>query len=85
MNLKTAVDRFSLMELRMNNEVFAFGNASRESQSATHPLARLRKRLPLSLLLAGTGLQRRRFAAFAHPDTPSGASNHSFQVPRWLC
>jgi len=85
MNLKTAVDRFWPMELRMSNEVFALGNALRESQNATHPLARLCERLPLSLLLAGTCLRRRRFAAFTHPDTPSGASNYGFQVPQWPC
>jgi hypothetical protein len=33
---------------------------------------------PLSLLLAGTGPQRRRFAAVTPPDAPSGTSNYGF-------
>ncbi|NDP47100.1 MAG: hypothetical protein GZ085_01670 [Sulfuriferula multivorans] len=34
-----------------------------------------RMRLPLSLLVAGTGLPPRRFAAATRPDAPSGAFN----------
>jgi hypothetical protein len=49
-----------------------------QGASATHPLARLVERLPLSLVVAGNGLLPPRFAAGTHPDAPSGASNHGF-------
>ena len=43
--------------------------------TATHPMARLVVRLPLSHLVAGPGLPPRCFAAATRPDAPSGASN----------
>jgi hypothetical protein len=45
---------------------------------ATHPLTRPAKRLPLSLLLAGMSLPRRRFVAATRLNAPSGASNCGF-------
>ena len=62
----------------MNTEFFAFDHAHRLGETATHPLARLVVRLPLSRLVAGPGLPPRCFAAATHPDAPSGASNCGF-------
>jgi hypothetical protein len=47
-------------------------------ESATHPLVRSDGRLALSLLLAGIGLLRRRFAPAIRPNAPSGAFNYRF-------
>jgi hypothetical protein len=55
-----------------------FDHAHLEGESATHPLARLAVRLPLSLVVAGPGLPPSRFAAYTRPDTPSSASNCGF-------
>jgi hypothetical protein len=46
--------------------------------SATHPLARPAKRRALSLLLAGAGLRRPRFAPDTRPDAPTCAPNYFF-------
>ncbi|HSJ79734.1 MAG TPA: hypothetical protein VK910_00860 [Thiobacillus sp.] len=56
----------------------AFDLISHQGAFATRSLTRLAVRLPLSLLLAGTGPQRRRFAAVTPPDAPSGTSNYGF-------
>lgn len=56
----------------------AFDHIHREGAPATHPLARLSARQPLSLVVAGPGLPPPRFAATTHPDAPSGASNYGF-------
>jgi len=53
----------------------AFDRAHLQGESATHPLARLAVRLPLSLVVAGPGLPPPRFAADTRPDVPSGAPN----------
>ena len=57
----------------------AFDSPHHMGEGATHPLARLGGRLPLSLLVAGPGLLPRRFAAAARPDAPSDAPNCGFQ------
>ncbi|UCV20354.1 hypothetical protein [Ferribacterium limneticum] len=51
----------------MNTDFCAFEVINPSGGNATRPLARLAGRLALSLLLAGTSLQRRRFA----PAIPS--------------
>jgi hypothetical protein len=56
----------------------AFDHAHLLGESATHPLARLVARLPLSLVVAGPGLPPSRFAAYTRPDAPSSASNCGF-------
>ena len=56
----------------------AFDHVHLQGESATHPLARLVVRLPLSLVVAGPGLPPPRFAASTRPDAPSGASNCGF-------
>jgi len=56
----------------------AFDHAYLLGESATHPLARLVARLPLSLVVAGPGLPPSRFAATTRPDAPSSASNCGF-------
>jgi len=62
----------------MNAGFFTFGQLDWQAGSATHPLARLAKRRPLSLVVAGNRLPPPRFAAATRPDAPSGASNHGF-------
>jgi hypothetical protein len=62
----------------MDIEFPGFINDRRSGESATHPLARPAGRLAVSLLLAGMGLQRRRFAPAIHLDAPSGAPNYGF-------
>jgi hypothetical protein len=69
---------YNFMEFRMNTEFVAFDQPHHLGEIATHPLARLFARLPLSLLLAYPGRPRRRFAADTRPDAPSGASNRRF-------
>jgi hypothetical protein len=64
------------MEFHMDIGLFIFDCVHRHGASATHPLARPGKRLPLSLVVAGIGLLPPRFAAATRPDAPSGASNH---------
>jgi hypothetical protein len=59
----------------MNIELLAFAQLYPLGATATHPLARLAVRLPLSFLVAGPGLPPPHFAATTHPDAPSGASN----------
>jgi len=44
--------------------------------STACPLTRPVVHLPLSLLVAGTSLLPRRFAAGTRPDAPSGTPNH---------
>jgi len=56
----------------------AFDRAHLQGESATHPLARLIVRLPLSLVVAGPGLPPPRFAATTRPDAPSSAPNCGF-------
>jgi len=65
-------------EFRMDVGLFIFDCVHRRGTYATHPLARLVERRPLSLVVAGIGLLPPRFAAVTHPDAPSGASNHGF-------
>jgi hypothetical protein len=60
----------------MNTGFFTFDHVHRLGEIATHPLARLLVRLPLSRLLAGPGPQRRCFAADTRSDAPSDASNY---------
>lgn len=62
----------------MNTGFVAFDNTYHLGESATHPLARLAARLPLSLVVAGPGLPPPCFAAATRPDAPSGASNRGF-------
>lgn len=62
----------------MNTDFSAFDWIHRQGESATHPLARLVVRLPLSLIVAGPGLPPPRFAAPTRPDAPSSASNCGF-------
>ena len=62
----------------MNTEFIASDHVHHLGETATHPLARLLVRLPLSRLLAGPGPQRRCFAADTRSDAPSGASNCGF-------
>ncbi|MHB1052636.1 MAG: hypothetical protein ACYCZT_06150 [Thiobacillus sp.] len=62
----------------MNTGFVAFDRPHHPGETATHPLARLAARLPLSLLLAYPGRPRRRFAADTRPDAPSVASNCGF-------
>jgi hypothetical protein len=59
----------------MNTDFSAFVRDHWQVESATHPLARLAARLPLSFVVAGPGLPPPRFAAATHPDAPLGASN----------
>ena len=61
----------------MNISFSAF-DAYLQGESATHPLARLVVRLPLSLVVAGPGLPPPRFAADTRPGAPSSASNCGF-------
>jgi hypothetical protein len=56
----------------------AFDHIQLQAKYATHPLARLATRLPLSLVVAGPGLPPPRFAAATCPIAPSSASNHGF-------
>jgi hypothetical protein len=63
----------------MDIDVGAFDRNRPMGESATHPLARPGERLALSLLLAGPGPPRRRFAPDTRPNAPSGASNRRFQ------
>jgi hypothetical protein len=62
----------------MNIGFPAFDHAYPLGEFATHPLARLAARLPLSLVVAGPGLPPSRFAADTRPDAPSSASNYGF-------
>jgi hypothetical protein len=62
----------------MNSKLSAFNTVHPLGESATHPMARLLVRLPLSRLLAGPGLLRRCFAADTRSDAPSDASNYGF-------
>jgi hypothetical protein len=62
----------------MKLDCSAFDDLRRLGESATHPLARPVKRLPLSLLVAGPGLLPRRFAPATRPNAPSDASNYGF-------
>ncbi|TXH74927.1 hypothetical protein [Thiobacillus sp.] len=63
----------------MHTAFSAFDLISHQEAFATRSLTRLAVRLPLSSLrLAGTGPQRRRFAAVTPPDAPSSTSNYSF-------
>ncbi|MBT9540571.1 hypothetical protein [Thiobacillus sp.] len=62
----------------MNPGFFAFDYVHHLGESATHHLARLVVRLPLSRLVAGPGLLPRCFAADTRPNAPSGASNCGF-------
>jgi len=59
----------------MNTDFSAFVRDRLPGEFATHPLARLAARLPLSLVVAGPGLPPPRFAAPTRPDAPLGASN----------
>jgi len=62
----------------MNVEFQGHEQLCQSGAHATHPLARLAERLPLSFLLAGMSLPRCHFVADTHPDAPSGASNCGF-------
>lgn len=62
----------------MHTVFSVFDLVSHQGAFATRSLTRLAVRLPLSLLLAGTSPQRRRFAAVTHPDAPSSTSNYGF-------
>jgi hypothetical protein len=62
----------------MNTEFADFEAGHPIAESATRPPARPGRRLALSLLLAGMGLPRRRFAPNTRPSTPASASNCSF-------
>jgi hypothetical protein len=62
----------------MNIGFSAFDPTHLKGESATHPLARLVVRLPLSLVVAGPGLPPPRFAAATRSDAPSSASNCGF-------
>ena len=64
----------------MNTGFIAFDQPHHLGDIATHPLARLVARLPLSRLVAGPGLPPRCFAAATRPNAPSGASNCGFEV-----
>jgi len=66
------------MVFRMGIATFAFDHVPHQRAPATHPLIRLVMRLPLSLVVAGTGLPPPRFVAATRPDAPSGASNFGF-------
>jgi hypothetical protein len=63
------------METFMNIDLHAFVHAHLLNEHATHPLAHLDVRLPLSRLVADPGLLPRCFAADTRPDAPSDASN----------
>ncbi|MDP1645517.1 MAG: hypothetical protein Q8L71_08455 [Thiobacillus sp.] len=63
----------------MNTGFPAFDRVLLDAGRATHPLARLDTRLPLSLVVTDPGLSPPRFAADTCPDAPSGAFNPSFQ------
>jgi hypothetical protein len=60
--LKTAIDRLFPASFRMNIDFPAFDMLHLSGRNATHPLIRLVERLPLSLVVAGTGLPPPRFA-----------------------
>ncbi|MGA9991491.1 MAG: hypothetical protein WBP86_04070, partial [Thiobacillaceae bacterium] len=60
----------------MESCLIGFDKCHLLGERATHPLARPDVRLALSLLLAGPGLRRRRFAPTARPDAPSAVSNY---------
>ncbi|MEQ1663157.1 MAG: hypothetical protein ABL877_10735 [Thiobacillus sp.] len=62
----------------MNTEFSSFDHVHPLGEIATHPMARLLVRLPLSRLVAGPGLPPRCFAAVTRSDAPSGASNCGF-------
>ncbi|MFH1818566.1 MAG: hypothetical protein ABIK08_02245 [Pseudomonadota bacterium] len=64
----------------MDIDSFSFDHVGRQIEPATHPLARLVMRLPLSLVVAGLGLLPPHFAAATRPDAQSGTSNYGFQV-----
>jgi hypothetical protein len=76
--LKTPVDRSSPSAIIMNTDSSAFVRDHRQAEFATHPLAHLAARLPLSLVVAGPGLPPPRFAAGTRPDAPSATSNCGF-------
>jgi hypothetical protein len=61
------------MDSCMTTALSAFGPIRQLGEFATHPLARLVARLPLSLVVAGNGLLPPRFAADTRPDAPSSA------------
>jgi hypothetical protein len=61
------------MDFCMTTTLSGLGPIRLLGESATHPLARLVERLPLSLVVAGTGLPPPRFAADTRPDAPSSA------------
>jgi hypothetical protein len=62
----------------MNIDFLAFDHAHRLGEFATHSLARLVVRLPVSLVVAGPGLPPPRFVADTRPDAPSSAPNCGF-------
>jgi len=63
----------------MHTEIFTINNLLAHRESAARPLTRPVVHLPLSLLVAGSGLPPRRFAAGTRPDAPSGTPNHRFK------
>ena len=69
----------------MNTTFYAFVHVHLLGDTATHPLARLVTRLPLSRLVAGPGLPPRCFVADTRSDAPSGASNCGFQDDFLTC
>jgi len=66
------------MERSMNIFNFRSDQHYLVADIATHLLARSDGPPALSLLLAGPGLLRRRFAPDTRPNAPSGASNYRF-------
>jgi hypothetical protein len=66
------------MKHSMRTELPDMVSVNRLGEPATHPLKHLVARLPLSLLVAGTGLLPRRFAASTRPDASSDAFIYGF-------
>lgn len=62
----------------MNSELAAFAHANLVGEAATHPIARLARRLASLLLVAGNNHAPRRALPGSTPDAHSGASNRGF-------
>ena len=62
----------------MDSELAAFAHANLVGETATHPIARLARRLASLLLVAGNDHAPHRALPGSTPDAHSGASNCGF-------
>jgi hypothetical protein len=77
--LETTVGRSTTLRNSMKPDASAIYDLLASGELAARPLTRPVTRQPLSLLVAGTGLLPRRFAAGTRPDAPSGTPNYRFK------